>query len=80
MSKYKIAFAAVVIFFLVTAFYSLNTLFVYTPDSARYVAWANSLAQFNGFTDATEPEAVRYCIHSPLLLVVACSHCIFRSE
>ncbi len=50
----------------------LNNMIIYTPDSARYLIWANSLAKFQGFIDATEPEATRYVIHAPfysLLLV-----------
>lgn len=39
---------------------------LYTPDSARYLAWANSLAHFEGFKDATSPEPVRYVFHAPL--------------
>jgi tetratricopeptide (TPR) repeat protein len=39
---------------------------VYTPDSARYLIWANSLANAEGFKDATTPEPTRYVVHAPL--------------
>ena len=45
---------------------ALNQMLVYTPDSARYIAWANSLAHFEGYIDRTAPEPVRYVIHAPL--------------
>lgn len=55
-----------IVLFVAATLFSLNQFFLYTPDSARYVAWANSLSQFNGFTDNTAPEAKRYMVHSPL--------------
>jgi len=45
---------------------SLNEMLVYTPDSGRYLAWANSLANFDGFIDRTAPEPIRYVVHAPL--------------
>jgi len=56
---------------LCAAFFSLsvwlvNECILYTPDSARYVIWAQSLAAFDGFHDATSPEATRYVVHAPL--------------
>ncbi|MBI5463634.1 MAG: glycosyltransferase family 39 protein, partial [Ignavibacteriales bacterium] len=45
---------------------SLNHMLIYTPDSARYLAWANSLAQFRGYIDLTVPEPARYVVHAPL--------------
>lgn len=56
---------------LCAAFFSLsvwvvNDCILYTPDSARYVIWAQSLAAFDGFHDATSPEATRYVVHAPL--------------
>lgn len=65
-TKNRIILSVLLILFVVSTFASLNQFFLYTPDSARYVAWANSLAQFNGFTDNTAPEAKRYMVHSPL--------------
>jgi len=52
--------------FLAAGILSLNNMLVYTPDSARYLAWANSLAQCDGYKDATEPEPTRYVVHAPL--------------
>ena len=52
--------------FLLLGFPSLNEMIIYTPDSARYLAWANSLAQFDGFKDGTTPEPSRYVAHAPL--------------
>ncbi len=66
MDKYKIALSGIIILFIGAGFFSLNNLFLYTPDSARYAAWANSLSQFKGFTDYTSPESARYVVHSPL--------------
>lgn len=68
--KYHIGAVILAILFLVAGMYSLNTLLLYTPDSARYVAWANSLSYFNGFTDNTSPEASRYVVHAPLYPVL----------
>ena len=42
---------------------------IYTPDSARYLAWANSLAKFEGFKDSTAPEPTHYVVHAPLYSV-----------
>ncbi len=53
------------IFFLI-GLLSLNQMSVYTPDSARYLIWANSLAKAEGFKDATTPEPTRYVVHAPL--------------
>jgi tetratricopeptide (TPR) repeat protein len=66
LTKNRIHLAIIIILFSTAALYALNQFFLYTPDSARYVAWANSLSQFNGFTDTTEPETKRYMVHSPL--------------
>ena len=65
-TKNRIALSLLIIFFVAASLYSLNQFFLYTPDSARHVAWANSLSHFNGFTDDTAPEAKRYMVHSPL--------------
>jgi len=53
------------IFFLI-GLLSVNQMSVYTPDSARYLIWANSLAKAEGFKDATTPEPTRYVVHAPL--------------
>lgn len=56
----------IVAVFLVLAGMSISTTFLYTPDSARYLIWANSLAEFKGFIDAAGPEPERYVVHAPL--------------
>jgi tetratricopeptide (TPR) repeat protein len=48
---------------------TLNVMLLYTPDSARYLIWAHSLARFEGFKDSSEPEVVRYVVHAPLYSV-----------
>jgi tetratricopeptide (TPR) repeat protein len=45
---------------------SLNQVLVYTPDSARYLAWSQSLAHAQGFRDNTTPEPSKYVVHAPL--------------
>lgn len=56
--------------FLVLAILNLNSLLLYTPDSARYLIWGNSLASFCGFLDATEVEVARYVVHAPLYSIL----------
>jgi tetratricopeptide (TPR) repeat protein len=65
-TKNRIVISVIIILFIAAMVFSLNQFFLYSPDSARYVAWANSLSQFSGFTDYTAPEAKRYMVHSPL--------------
>lgn len=48
----------------------ISDLSVYTPDSARYMIWAKSLASFEGFKDATGPEITHYVVHAPLYAVL----------
>ena len=43
----------------------LNDAFIYIPDSARYLVWAESLSQFHGFTDTSGPDPIRYVVHAP---------------
>ena len=52
--------------FLILGMFSLNQMILYTPDSANYLVWANSLAKMEGFKDATGPETSRYVVHAPL--------------
>jgi len=52
--------------FLILGTLSLNQMIVYTPDSARYLVWANSLTKMEGFKDATNPETSKYVVHAPL--------------
>ena len=50
--------------------YVLNDVFVYIPDSARYLVWAESLTQFRGFADYSGPDPIRYVVHAPLYAVL----------
>ncbi|HCA80687.1 MAG TPA: hypothetical protein DEP53_13245, partial [Bacteroidetes bacterium] len=52
--------------FLAFSLWIVNDCILYTPDSARYIIWAQSLASFDGFHDATSPESTRYVVHAPL--------------
>lgn len=56
--------------FLIAGYLALNELNIYTPDSTRYLVWANSIAQGDGFLDQTAPEPERYVIHAPFYAVV----------
>jgi tetratricopeptide (TPR) repeat protein len=56
--------------FLFVGVLSLNQVLVYTPDSARYLAWSQSLAHFQGFSDHTTPEPSKYVVHGPLYSVL----------
>lgn len=60
----------VCILFLSLGVMSLNQVLVYTPDSARYLVWSESLAHFEGFLDDTTPEPSRYVVHAPLYSVL----------
>ncbi len=44
----------------------INDLFLYTPDSARYLVWGNSIAKGGGYLDDTQPAPLRYVVHAPL--------------
>ena len=61
-----LVFIIVCCIFLVAGFEALNDYLLYNPDSARYIAWANSLAHGKGFLDQTTPEPSRYVMHAPL--------------
>ncbi|MFI5252206.1 MAG: hypothetical protein ACHQQQ_07215 [Bacteroidota bacterium] len=56
--------------FLIVGVLVVNDLSIYTPDSARYLIWANSLASFDGYKDGTLPEPQRYVIHAPLYSIL----------
>lgn len=45
---------------------TVNDALLYTPDSARYLIWAQSLSRFDGFNDFTLPDPTRYVVHAPL--------------
>lgn len=56
--------------FCLLGFLSLNDGMLYTPDSIRYLLWAKSLSQFNGFIDLASAEPTRYVVHAPLFSVL----------
>jgi tetratricopeptide (TPR) repeat protein len=56
--------------FLLVGLISLNQVLVYTPDSARYLAWSQSLGHLEGFRDNTAPEPSKYVVHAPLYPVL----------
>ena len=56
--------------FLIAGVLSLNRVLVYTPDSARYLAWSQSLGHFEGFRDNTTPEPSKFVVHAPLYSVL----------
>lgn len=49
----------------------------YTPDSARYAAWARSVAMGDGLLDWTGPEPVRYVVHAPLYPILIAPAVLF---
>lgn len=51
--------------FLAIGVLGLNERMMYSPDSARYLLWAKSLAAFEGFANASGPETLRYVVHAP---------------
>jgi tetratricopeptide (TPR) repeat protein len=56
--------------FFVVSSWNVNDGILYTPDSARYLAWAQSLSSFDGYHDTTSPESTRYVVHAPLYSVL----------
>jgi tetratricopeptide (TPR) repeat protein/4-amino-4-deoxy-L-arabinose transferase-like glycosyltransferase len=60
----------VCLMFVMIGAFALDDTMLYTPDCARYLIWAKSLASFEGFKDATAPETVRYVVHAPLYSVL----------
>lgn len=59
-------FLLVAALFLTAGALRINDLFLYTPDSARYLIWGNSIARGAGYVDDTQPEELRYVVHAPL--------------
>lgn len=57
---------ALVTLFLLLAVLALNDVLIYNPDSARYLIWARSLAESEGFQDQSIPEPLHYVVHAPL--------------
>ena len=58
------------VFYFAVGMSVLNDVFIYIPDSARYLVWAESLSKFHGFTDASGPDPIRYVVHAPLYAVL----------
>lgn len=48
----------------------MNDVSIYTPDSALYLIWGNSVAHGHGFVDNTKPEADRYILNAPFYAVL----------
>ena len=66
MKRVQLPLILICLLFLAGGFFIINDLNIYTPDSARYLVWAKSLARLDGFIDRTLPEAERYVIHAPV--------------
>ncbi|MBI3786782.1 MAG: glycosyltransferase family 39 protein, partial [Ignavibacteriales bacterium] len=62
----NIRFLLIAGLFLLIGSLCLNDMFIYTPDSARYLIWAKSLAHFEGYKDTSVLEPARYVVHAPL--------------
>lgn len=60
----------IIILYIFLAYCALNNLHLYTPDSARYYLWSQSLSSFEGFKDNSLPEPKKYVIHAPLYSVL----------
>ncbi len=58
---------------------SLSNMIIYTPDSARYLVWANSLAHGEGLQDLSAPEPICYVVHAPMYPIFTCSGSFFLS-
>ncbi|MBI3586188.1 MAG: glycosyltransferase family 39 protein [Ignavibacteriales bacterium] len=43
----------------------MNDMFMYTPDSSRYLIWAKSLAHVEGYKDTSVLEPAHYVVHAP---------------
>ncbi|MBI5476844.1 MAG: glycosyltransferase family 39 protein [Ignavibacteriales bacterium] len=56
--------------FFILGLLRLNDLTIYTPDSSRYLIFANSLSHGNGFVDETQPEPDRFVVQAPLYPVL----------
>ncbi|MCK9410343.1 MAG: hypothetical protein M0R68_14545, partial [Bacteroidetes bacterium] len=68
--RYAPELIVIVILFAIAAGYAVTDNATYTPDSARYAIWAESIAEGNGFSDWTSPEPSRYVVHAPLYSVL----------
>ncbi len=56
---------SVVAAFIVSGLAAVTDVNIYTPDSTRYLAWAQSLASLRGYSDLTGPESHRYVVNAP---------------
>jgi 4-amino-4-deoxy-L-arabinose transferase-like glycosyltransferase/tetratricopeptide (TPR) repeat protein len=63
-------FFLIAVLFLFAGALRLNDISLYTPDSARYVIWGNSIASGKGFFDDTQPEGHAFVFHAPLYPVL----------
>ncbi len=64
--RIRVEFLVVAALFVALGGLRINDLFLYTPDSARYLIWGNSLARGQGYLDDTQPAPLRYVVHAPL--------------
>ncbi|MBI3006261.1 MAG: hypothetical protein HYY49_12725 [Ignavibacteriales bacterium] len=69
MKEHTIALSVVFVF-LIACGTCLNNIVIYTPDSARYVVWASSIANFQGFYDDTVADPTRQVLHGPMYPVL----------
>jgi tetratricopeptide (TPR) repeat protein/4-amino-4-deoxy-L-arabinose transferase-like glycosyltransferase len=68
--RHKIYLAVVCVIFFAIGLLRLNDLTIYTPDSSRYLIFANSLAHGNGFVDNTQPEPDMFSVQAPLYPII----------
>jgi tetratricopeptide (TPR) repeat protein len=66
--------------FLAVGVLGLNEKMMFSPDSSRYILWAESLAAFNGFTNTSGPEPVRYVVHAPFYPIMLAPFAWFFDE
>lgn len=64
--RHKIYLSVVCVIFFGIGLLRINDLTIYTPDSSRYLIFANSLAHGNGFVDNTQPEPDMFSVQAPL--------------
>ncbi|MBI5020097.1 MAG: glycosyltransferase family 39 protein [Ignavibacteriales bacterium] len=68
--RHKIYLASICVIFFGIGLLRLNDLTIYTPDSSRYLIFANSLAHGNGFVDNTQPEPDMFSVQAPLYPII----------
>jgi tetratricopeptide (TPR) repeat protein len=64
--RYKLGLIIICLIFFALGLMRINDLTIYTPDSSRYLIFANSLVQGKGFVDNTQPEPDRFVVQAPL--------------